>query len=143
MLPRLTRFLSINTDNVLIMAAKTRSIITGSQEDWFMVVGGEASAAQPVLYHDRLKMIINDDKASTSELITRTTWHATTSTNINHIRVSGNKPLFHLCLTKKSHLTRHWPNIPMYRLDKTSFPHQETTPRSFGLNAPRFELVLD
>jgi len=41
-------------------------------------------------------------------------------------KATGNLPMFHLSYTpfaaNESHLTRHWPNIPTYRLDKTAFP---------------------
>jgi len=44
-------------------------------------------------------------------------------------KATGNMPLFHLSYSpfaaNESHLARHWPNIPMYRLDKTSFPLKE------------------
>eukprot|EP00092_Neocalanus_flemingeri_P036013 GFUD01039212.1.p1 GENE.GFUD01039212.1~~GFUD01039212.1.p1 ORF type:complete len:667 (+),score=167.98 GFUD01039212.1:101-2101(+) len=44
-------------------------------------------------------------------------------------RATGNMPLFHLSYSpfaaNESHLARHWPSIPTYRLDKTTFPAKQ------------------
>jgi len=44
-------------------------------------------------------------------------------------RATGNMPMFHLSYSpfsaNESHLARHWPSVPTYRLDKTSFPAKD------------------